>query len=131
MSFFLKNTKATGNKGEDIACEYLRRNGFRIRARNVAKRVGEIDVVAQKGNTLHMVEVKTVQCVRFRSERGKEDVYDPSVNLHQAKIRRVVRTGEWYVAQTNWEGEWQVDAVLVWIRKEDQAVKVEYIPQIV
>ena len=131
MSFFLKNTKATGNKGEDIACEYLRKTGFSIRARNVAKRVGEIDIVAQKGNTLHMVEVKTIQCARFGSERGKEDVYDPSTNLHQAKIRRVVRTGEWYVAQTNWEGEWQVDAVLVWIRKEDQAIKVEYIPQIV
>jgi hypothetical protein len=42
----------------------------------------------------------------FPEEHGTEDVYDPSLNLHEMKVRKVARTGEWYVLEKNWEGEW-------------------------
>lgn len=129
--FNFKNKKNTGEIGEDVACEYLHKQGFRIRERNVWKRVGEVDIVAQKGNTLHFVEVKTISCKQFPNEKTLEDVYDPSLNIHQEKIRKVARVSEWYVAEKEWEGEWQVDAVLVWIQEEGGVSKVEYIPQIV
>ena len=53
------------------------------------------------------------------------------MNLHAYKIRNVVKTAEWYVAEHDWEGEWQVDAALVWLREGDGAAKVTYLPQIV
>jgi len=58
-------TKEVGNLGETVACEYLRRHGFTIRDRNYVKKTGELDVVAEKEDTLHFVEVKTVLAHNF------------------------------------------------------------------
>jgi len=122
--------KETGNSGEEAVAIYLKREGFRIIGRNIARKTGEIDVLAQKGNTLHFVEVKTLSCDEFPEEGSGEDRYDPADNLHPYKIRKVARTAEWYVAEKDWEGEWQVDGALVWIRRRDGEVRVEYLPQI-
>ena len=118
--------------GESIACEYLRRRGFKIRDRNIARKTGELDVIAEKENVLHFVEVKTVLADEFPLAECKgEDAYDPSINLHEAKVRKVARTGEWYVLEKKWNGEWQVDGCLVWLRRRDGIARVNYLPQIV
>jgi putative endonuclease len=114
-----------------VAAEYLRRHGFSIRDRNVARKTGELDIIAEKENTLHFVEVKTVLAEEFPNAESPRDGYDPSLNLHEAKVRKVARTGEWYVLEKGWEGEWQVDGVLVWLRRRDGMAKVSYLPQIV
>lgn len=124
-------SREVGALGENIACEYLRRHGFSIRDRNYIKKTGELDIIAEKENTLHFVEVKTVLTHNFLSEKSSSDDYDPSLNLHEAKVRKVARTGEWYVLEKRWEGEWQVDGVLVWIRRRDGMARVSYLPQIV
>lgn len=49
-----------GQIGEDCACKYLEKCGFKILERNYLKKWGEIDIVAKKGNKLHFVEVKSV-----------------------------------------------------------------------
>lgn len=116
--------------GEKIACEYVKRHGMQVVERNVTRKTGEIDVVAREGDTLHFIEVKTIVCINLPNLKDIDDEYDPSVNLHQAKINRVARTSEWYVANKEWEGEWQVDAALVWLRKGDGMAKVMYIAQI-
>jgi putative endonuclease len=123
--------KEVGALGERVAAEYLRRRGFAITDRNIAKKTGELDVIAREGETLHFVEVKTILTEEFPREEGARDEYDPSLNLHAAKIRKVARTAEWYVAETDWEGEWQVDGCLVWLRRQDGCARVRYLPQIV
>jgi len=126
-----KTTKEVGNIGESVATEYLKRKGFRILDRNIARKTGEIDIIAEKSNTLHFVEVKTNVVKNFPDENDTRDTYDPSVNLHPSKIRKVSRTGEWYVLEKEWGDEWQVDGCLVWIRRRDGMCKVRYLPQIV
>jgi len=123
--------KEVGNLGEKVAAEYLTRHGFRIRDRNVARKTGELDIIAEREDTLHFVEVKTILTDRFPKENDPDDSYDPSLNLHEAKIRKVARTGEWYVLENDWEGEWQVDGILVWMRRRDGRCLVSYLPQIV
>ena len=124
--------KEVGAIGEKVAAEYLKRHGFFIRDRNIARKTGELDIIAEKENTLHFVEVKTVLAEDFPLAENKgEDRYDPSLNLHQAKVRKVARTGEWYVLEKKWEGEWQVDGCLVWLRRRDGMARVNYLPQIV
>ena len=55
----MKN-KTTGQAGERMAAHYLRMNGYSILECNFAMhRVGEIDIVAKKGEFLVCVEVKT------------------------------------------------------------------------
>ncbi len=48
-----------GKKGEGIAVDYLKRNGFKILERNYRTRYGEVDIIAEENGTLVFIEVKT------------------------------------------------------------------------
>ena len=48
-----------GQDGEQIATEFLQRQGYRIEARNYRVRQGEVDIIAWDGAILVFVEVKT------------------------------------------------------------------------
>jgi putative endonuclease len=47
-----------GRRGETLAAWWLRLKGYRILARGLKSPVGEIDIVACRGRTLAIVEVK-------------------------------------------------------------------------
>ena len=122
--------KETGALGEKVAAHYLTRHGFRILERNLTRKLGELDIVARKGEAIHFVEVKSILVRELPVNRSALDTYDPTVNLHPQKIRKVARMGQWYLAEKGWEGEWQVDGVLVWLRELDGVAHVRYLPQI-
>ena len=48
-----------GNRGERVAKRYLKKQGYRILARQARSRLGEIDLIALDGQTVVFVEVKT------------------------------------------------------------------------
>ncbi len=124
--------KEVGRIGEDIAAAYLVRHGMDIIDRNVARKTGELDVIAQDEETvLHFVEVKTIVVDELPRAADFTDDYDPADNLHPYKIRKVARTAEWYAANIDWEGEWQVDGCLVWLRRQDGRALVKFLPQII
>lgn len=51
--------------GEAAALSYLREQGFTIIARDWRNKLGQIDIVAEDGDTLVLVEVKTRRGVGF------------------------------------------------------------------
>ena len=54
------NNREFGNKGEDLACEYLVKNGYEILERNKHfSKLCEIDIIAKFKNKVVFVEVKT------------------------------------------------------------------------
>jgi len=54
------NNKQLGQNGEDIACDYLKKQGYKILERNVRfSRECELDIIALDKKTLIVVEVKT------------------------------------------------------------------------
>lgn len=53
-----RRNEARGRRAEAIAAVFLQLKGYRILARRVRTKVGEIDLVARKGDTLVFVEVK-------------------------------------------------------------------------
>jgi putative endonuclease len=67
-----------GRRAETIAAWYLRAKGYRILARRVRTRVGEIDIVARNGNTLVFVEVK-----------ARATLDSAIFALHPAALRRI------------------------------------------
>ena len=60
-----KKVLKTGEKGEEIAVGFLEGLGYAIVTRNYRQRIGEIDIVAQDGETLVFVEVKTRKNNRY------------------------------------------------------------------
>lgn len=83
------STVRAGKFGERIAIEILRKKGYKILDKNFRSRFGEIDIVAQDGNTLVFVEVKT----RWSKKFG-----DPAEAVTPWKLRAIAKTGDYYKA---------------------------------
>ena len=77
-----------GNAAEEAAARYLEERGYRIRARNFLCRYGELDVVAEQGDTVCFVEVR----MRSTNVWG-----DPALTVSFAKQRRVVKAALHYL----------------------------------
>src|SRR5262245_61676764 len=69
----LRDRNALGRYGEDLALSRLEREGFRIVARNLRTRHGEIDVVALEGVTLCFIEVRLRSGGGYGSSAGSVD----------------------------------------------------------
>jgi putative endonuclease len=83
-----------GRQGEEIACRYLARHGYRILVRNYRTRLGEVDIIAEQGKTLVFVEVKT--------RRGRTCGH-PFEAVTPAKCRQISKVALLYLAETGRE----------------------------
>lgn len=75
--------KVTGAQGEEVACKFLKKRGYKILERNYKNPVGEIDIVAKRKKVIVFIEVKTRTSDFFGLPREAVDEYK------QEKIRRV------------------------------------------
>ena len=56
----MTNNRKVGNAGEDLACHYLEKQGYKILERNKHySRFCELDIIAENRGTVVFVEVKT------------------------------------------------------------------------
>ncbi|MDD5628748.1 MAG: YraN family protein [Elusimicrobia bacterium] len=76
-------SRAAGERAERQAEEFLRQRGMTILARNFRTRSGEIDLVAQDGETVVFVEVRS---------RSSEAFGSPEETVTAVKRRRIIRT---------------------------------------
>lgn len=53
-----KLNKIKGDIGEEIACQHLKKQKYKILERNYKNKIGEIDIIAQKKKEVVFVEVK-------------------------------------------------------------------------
>jgi len=71
-----------GNIGEDRAVAYLQSQGFHVLERNFRTSIGEIDIIARRGEAIHFIEVKYRRGVLFGY--GAESVgYHKQKKIHQ------------------------------------------------
>lgn len=54
-----------GKSGEELAADLLKRNGYKIIARNYRTKLGEIDIIASDKDTVCFIEVKLRSSDRF------------------------------------------------------------------
>ncbi len=78
-----------GRRGERAAEKYLKRNGYRIVARNFRAAGAEIDLVAIDGETLVFVEVKTR---RSRISGAPEEAVDERKQLRMRRAAEAFAT---------------------------------------
>lgn len=84
------NTTQSGLLGEEAACTFLTRKGYKILARNFRKACGEIDIIALDGSTLVFAEVK---------KRSGQGFGGPLAAVTAAKQRKIALTAECYLKE--------------------------------
>jgi len=96
--------KLFGDQSETLATQFLEQEGYVILERNYfARKLGEIDVIAQYGDTLHFIEVKS----------GKSDTFDPVYNVTPAKLRKVINSSHYYMKTKGLDVPFSIDALIV------------------
>ncbi len=96
------NNREFGNKGEDLACEYLIKNGYEILERNKHfSKLCEIDIIAKFKNKIVFVEVKTRKTDAFGT---------PMEAITKSKYNNI-KTGVLSYVQENRIKNYQIDAI--------------------
>ena len=131
-----------GKIGEDLACEYLEKNGYKVIDRNYLKKWGEIDIVAKKDKKIHFVEVKSVSReisvlrdanVIHETYINDRDSYRPEDNMHPWKLKRLGRAIQSYLLDRDVSDnvDWQFDVVVVYIDMDKRLLNVFLLSDIV
>ena len=84
------NKIVTGHFGEDAACTYIEKIGYRLICRNYRQRDGEIDIICADRDTLVFLEVKTRRNSRFGY---------PAEAVGYQKQRKIMNTAMTYLAE--------------------------------
>lgn len=110
-----KTKKELGQKGEDIAAQFLSQHGYTILKRNYRHQHAEIDFIVQKGGFLIFVEVKYRTSLRYGypEEAGSE-----------RKQTLYTEAAEAYMIQHDWKGPLRFDVIA--ITKQKKTLKIAH-----
>ena len=94
-----------GKWGEGVAVRFLQEKGYVLVATNYRCRWGEVDIVAQEGDDLVFVEVRTRRSV----------LYDiPEESITAAKARKLVATAQEFLqAHDQVHAGWRIDLIAI------------------
>ena len=107
----------TGKAGEQIAADYLRNNGFNILHINWRQGQKELDIVAEKNNRLHVVEVRSLKSNFFM---------EPYQSINKAKQRCLIAAANAYIQRYRLTIEVQIDVISIVFSGEEHTL--EYLP---
>lgn len=110
--------QALGRAGERRAAWFYRLRGFRVVARNVSFRDGEIDLIVRRGRLLVFVEVKT---------RSEGHLGEPAMSVDRPKQLRIMRCAEIWLAKRQ-PGDVDVRFDIVTVVRTRWRFRVEHIP---
>ena len=93
-----------GKKGEQLAIDYLVKKGYTILDKNWRFQKAEIDIIAQKNETLAVVEVKT---------RSSIDFGNPQDFVNPKKIKLLVMAIDEYVISNDLDVNVRFDIIAI------------------
>src|SRR5215212_2125386 len=114
----MNQRQGVGRRGEDLAARHLQQLGLRVLERNVRLPDGEIDLVAQEGEELVFVEVKT---------RIGDAETAPDVAVTASKLERLGRLADAYTTRLGTpDQDWRVDVVAVVLGRDGRIVRIDH-----
>ena len=81
--------KTSGALAENLACEYLKKNNYKIIEVNFSCKLGEIDIIATDDKKLVFVEVK------YRKNKWGSRTAKAAVT--KSKQKKIILTAKWYL----------------------------------
>ena len=96
----------TGAEGEQFAADYLAEKGYRLLARNVRYRFGEIDIIAKDGDEIVFAEVRTrsIGCILPADRTVGPD-----------KLKKLLKAAKMWIEEKNYDGFWRIDLIAITI----------------
>jgi putative endonuclease len=108
-----------GARGEKLAVDHLKRRGYKIIQRNFRCREGEIDIIAQKGECLVFVEVRTKKNIAFGT---------PEESVTLSKREKLISLANAYLqAYDKPPLSWRIDVVAVELTPENRVSRLNHI----
>lgn len=109
------SNKIKGKYGEDIAANFLIKNGYKILERNYHfSRYGEIDIIALDKNTLCFIEVKTRSSNRFGT---------PFESITKTKLDKIKKSAYSYLQNNACYKNFRIDAVSVFLKSDENSAE--------
>ena len=111
-----------GIKGEEAAAGLLKDKGYNILRRNYAvHNVGEIDIIAEKDNDIHIFEVRT--------RRNLGSFPDSAESVIYRKRNRVMRTAERFVNENElFDRNIIFEVIRVTHDKQGNILRIDFVP---
>ncbi|MFL9834016.1 YraN family protein [Chryseobacterium terrae] len=93
-----------GKEAENLAAEYLIKNGYKILVRNFRFKKNEIDIIAEKDNLIIVVEVKA---------RSTDFFILPQEAVTKGKIKTIVSAANHFMEEFNKDQEVRFDIISI------------------
>lgn len=103
-----------GKLGEELAVKHLQKEGYKIVETNFFFQKAEIDIIAQKEDTLAVVEVKT---------RSSDDYGNPQDFVKPAKIQLLVKAINEYVISKDLDFKIRFDIIAITKTEKDFTIE--------
>jgi len=92
-----RSRDAVGRRGESLAADHLRENGWTIRDRNVEWKLGELDIVASRSERLGDREVEMIAFVEVKTRCSSGAAVPPEANVTRRKRNKLATLGKLYL----------------------------------
>ena len=106
-----------GKIGEDLAREYLEKNGFKILEQNYKTKYAEIDLVAEKPAGILGLGKPILVFVEVRTKVG-EQWGSPEETINKAKLWKVLQNAKSYAGFKKWQGPCRIDAICIVLKAD-------------
>jgi putative endonuclease len=93
-----------GKKGEQLAVDFLLKNGYEVIERNYRFDKAEVDIIALKDEILAIVEVKT---------RSTADFGNPQDFVKPKQIKNLVKAIDQYIVENDLDYEVRFDIIAI------------------
>ncbi|WP_326981545.1 YraN family protein [Chryseobacterium sp. MYb264] len=107
-----------GKLAEDLAVDYLNKNGYKILVRNFRFQKAEVDIIAERDDLTIVVEVKA---------RSTDFFILPQEAITKAKIRSIVSATDYFMEKSARDQEVRFDIISL-LPDENGNLVIEHIP---
>jgi putative endonuclease len=104
----MNTTREKGTAAEEIAVEYLKKNGYEILEQNWFNNHHELDIIARKKKLVAVVEVKSLASNQIR---------EPYQSVNNNKQRMIISAANAYIRKNNITDDVQFDIISIIMNK--------------
>jgi putative endonuclease len=110
----MTSTRDKGANAEDIAVQYLVKNGYEILERNWFHHHHELDIIARKNDIISIVEVKSL---------SHNYIQEPYQSVNRNKQRMIIAATNAYIRQHNINEEVRFDIISILFSKGEPQIE--------